>query len=123
MGSSSSSDSHRFAHSPRSKDDQSDWVVKVKLQPRRLRPPGAFSGTHAARVHAMTKASPQSQLGRVSGLVVFAVAMGTLVLAIALGANAVFNREFGSSLGGEAVHDSAASAPAAGSAPTHAAAP
>jgi hypothetical protein len=69
----------------------------------------------------MDNAPPHRQLGRVSGLVVFAVGMGVLVLAIALGANARFNRLFGESFGGEAAtRESAASAPAAGSAPTQA---
>jgi hypothetical protein len=55
-------------------------------------------------------------LGRISGLVVFTVGMGALVLAIALGANALFKRSFGPSAGGEAVfQEHAASAPAAAS--------
>jgi hypothetical protein len=69
----------------------------------------------------MDNASSHRQLGRVSGLVVFAVGMGVLVLAIAFGANVLFNSSFGSAPGGEAAtRESAASAPAAGSAATQA---
>jgi hypothetical protein len=61
---------------------------------------------------------PHRQLGRISGLVVFAVAMGVLILIIALGANTLFNRSFGSSPGGGApANQGTASAPAAVSAP------
>jgi hypothetical protein len=56
--------------------------------------------------------------------VVFAVAMAALVLAIALGANMMFNRSFGASPDGKAAtHERAASSPAAESAPARTASP
>jgi hypothetical protein len=81
----------------------------------------ASSGHACCRVGAMDNAPPHRQLGQVSGLVVFAVGMGVLVLAIAFGANVLFNRSFGSAPGVDAAtREGAASAPAAGSAPTQA---
>jgi hypothetical protein len=60
--------------------------------------------------------SSHRERGRVSGLVVFIVAMAALVLAIALGANSMFTRSFGPTAGGETVPDRTASGAAAGSA-------
>lgn len=70
----------------------------------------------------MHNAPLPAQRGRISGLVIFCVAMAALVLAIALGANRMFNRTFGAADEAGAVRPgSAASAPSGASAPDRAA--